>query len=84
MKRFFVGLFLSVLVASTLHAQSVLTLEDIYSNGTYGQKGYGPVRWMKDSKGYSTLETIQRFPAGISCVMLLSRARERCWFLPNN
>ena len=33
-----------------------LTLEDIYSNGTYSQKGFGPVRWMKDNKGYSTLE----------------------------
>lgn len=37
-------------------AQTELTLTDIYSKGTYGQKGYGPVRWMKDSKGYSTLE----------------------------
>jgi dipeptidyl-peptidase 4 len=33
-----------------------LTLEDIYKNGTYGQKGFGPVRWMKDNQGYSTLE----------------------------
>lgn len=33
-----------------------LTLEDIFSNGTYSQKGFGPVRWMKDNNGYSTLE----------------------------
>jgi dipeptidyl-peptidase 4 len=33
-----------------------LTLEDIYSNHAYSQKYYGPVRWMKDNKGYSTLE----------------------------
>jgi dipeptidyl-peptidase-4 len=33
-----------------------LTLEDIYSKGAYNRKGYGPVRWMKDNKGYSTLE----------------------------
>lgn len=33
-----------------------LTIEDIFKNGTYRQKGYGPVRWMKDNKGYSTLE----------------------------
>ena len=33
-----------------------LTLEDIYQNGTYRTKGYGPIRWMKDNKGYSTLE----------------------------
>ena len=34
-----------------------LSLEDIYKNRIYTQEGYGPVRWMKDSKGYSTLET---------------------------
>jgi len=33
-----------------------LALEDIYKNSIYGQDGYGPVRWMKDNKGYSTLE----------------------------
>jgi len=33
-----------------------LLLEDIYKNSIYGQEGYGPVRWMKDNKGYSTLE----------------------------
>jgi dipeptidyl-peptidase 4 len=41
------------------HAQSTknaLTLEDIFSNGAYRQKGFGPVRWMKDNNGYSTLE----------------------------
>jgi dipeptidyl-peptidase-4 len=37
-------------------AQQLLTLEDMYSNNTYSQKGYGPVRWMKDNEGYSTLE----------------------------
>lgn len=36
-----------------------LTLEDIYKNDTYAQKSFGPVRWMKDNKGYSTLETNQ-------------------------
>ncbi len=76
MKRFFVGLFLSVLVASTLHAQSVLTLEDIYSNGTYGQKGYGPVRWMKDSKGYSTLENNTEI-SGRDIVRYVAQSGER-------
>ena len=33
-----------------------LTLEDIYTNNLYSQKGIGPLRWMKDNKGYSTLE----------------------------
>lgn len=33
-----------------------LRLEDIYRDGVYTQSGYGPVRWMKDSDGYSTLE----------------------------
>jgi dipeptidyl-peptidase 4 len=37
-----------------------LTLEDIYKNHKYGQKGYGSVRWMKDNNGYSTLEMNSR------------------------
>ncbi len=40
----------------TQDAQTLLTLDDIYVNGTYRQKGFGPVRWMKDNEGYSTLE----------------------------
>ncbi len=32
-----------------------LTLENIYG-GKFGQDGYGPVRWLKDGQGYSTLE----------------------------
>ena len=36
---------------------STLQLHDIYRNSIFGQKGFGPVRWMKDNKGYSTLET---------------------------
>ncbi len=37
-------------------ASQPLTLEGIYQNGTYRQEGFGPVRWMKDNEGYSTLE----------------------------
>ena len=37
-------------------SQESLKLEDIYSNRTYNAKRYGPVRWMKDNNGYSTLE----------------------------
>lgn len=33
-----------------------LTLEDIYSKSLYRAKSFGPIRWMKDNKGYSTLE----------------------------
>ena len=36
-----------------------LTLEDIYQKGAYRTKGYGPIRWMKDNKGYTTLESNQ-------------------------
>ncbi|TXE20180.1 S9 family peptidase [Psychroflexus gondwanensis] len=34
-----------------------LQLKDVYKKNIYEQKSFGPVRWMKDSKGYSTLET---------------------------
>ncbi len=36
--------------------QNQLKLADIYKNNVYAQQGYGPIRWMKDNKGYSTLE----------------------------
>lgn len=49
-----------ILFTVTLNAQnnaSLLTLENIFSNDTFAQARFGPVRWMKDSKGYSTIET---------------------------
>lgn len=56
--RFYKLLFLfAVLVTDHSVAQNKkLTLEDIYTNNLYRVKGYGPLRWMKDNKGYSTLE----------------------------
>lgn len=42
--------------SQTQSADQSLSLEDIYQNGTYRQEGFGPVRWMKDNEGYSTLE----------------------------
>lgn len=33
-----------------------LFLEDIYKNNIFIQKGFGPVRWMNNNDGYSTLE----------------------------
>ena len=53
------GLFFMVAGLSCCNitiAQQQLTLNDIYSNSSYSQKGFGPVRWMKDNEGYSTLE----------------------------
>ena len=45
-----------LLLSFSSWSQEALKLEDIYKNETYRSKGYGPVRWMKDNKGYSTLE----------------------------
>jgi len=47
---------LVLLIAFASWSQEILKLDDIFKNGTYSSKGYGPVRWMKDNKGYSTLE----------------------------
>lgn len=55
MKRIILLPFLLIISIVAL-SQNTLSLEDIYKNGTYRAKGYGPVRWMKDHKGYSTLE----------------------------
>src|SRR5882757_3553471 len=53
--------FVMIILAGGLPASSQqggtrLTLEDIFKNGTYSEKGFGPVRWMKDNKSYSSLE----------------------------
>jgi len=58
-RKFSIGLVfvLAAFMLSNSFAQTKkLTLEDIYSNNLYRAKGFGPVRWMKDNKGYSTLE----------------------------
>ena len=55
MKKSLLILF-SLLISFVSYSQKQLTLEDIFKNGTYSSKGYGPVRWMKDNKGYSTLQ----------------------------
>lgn len=33
-----------------------LTLLDIYKNRVYQQERFGPIRWMKDNRGYSSIE----------------------------
>lgn len=55
--RSLVVITLFLTAASFAQDKPQLTLEDIYSNGTYRTKGFGPVRWMKDDRGYSTLES---------------------------
>ena len=60
---FFLFIGASFSCSNNLIAQTQLTLEDIYSNNTYSQKAYGPVRWMKDNEGYSTLENDKEFGA---------------------
>ncbi len=52
--EFLIPIFLFLSIA--LWSQEPLQLTDIYKNGSYYAKGYGPVKWMKDNKGYSTLE----------------------------
>ena len=59
---FILTLFLVIGIASCpiLSAQnsypSELTLEDIYKNRIFNQKGINSLRWMKGNQGYSTLE----------------------------
>lgn len=50
------AVFVFTFCISAVAQTKKLTLEDIYSSGMYRSKGFGPVRWMKDNKGYSTLE----------------------------
>lgn len=46
----------SSLFVSAQQNNTKLTLEDIFSNNTYHDKGFGPIRWSQDSKGYLTFE----------------------------
>ena len=55
MKRIILTLLVLLIVFSSW-SQETLKLDGIFKNGTYSSKEYGPVRWMKDNKGYSTLE----------------------------
>ncbi|MBK7705976.1 MAG: S9 family peptidase [Acidobacteria bacterium] len=56
--------------------ETPLTLENIYSNRAFRQKGFGPVRWMKDSKGYSTVE-MNRDAGGDEIVRYDAQSGER-------
>lgn len=38
-----------------------LSLDDLYKNNVFHQKGINEVRWMKDNKGYSALEANETF-----------------------
>jgi len=50
-------LLLSCCIQYLCIAQSnSLTLEDIYTKNKYAAKGFGPLVFMKDNKGYTTLE----------------------------
>ena len=42
-----------------VYSQSELSLADIYKNGVYRQNRFGPIRWMKDGNGYSSIERNQ-------------------------
>lgn len=64
-KKFLIFLAFSVFIAlgSPLQGQqssAELNLEDIYQNGTYQTKGYRAIKWMKDGRGYTTLEANPR------------------------
>ncbi len=53
---FLLAVALTIVAVPTAKAQDKLTLEDLYNKNTYGQRGFGPVRWMKDGSGYSSLK----------------------------
>ena len=55
------SLFFLFTCIGVLFSQAELTLEDIYKNGKYTQNRFGPIYWMKDSKGYSSIERNQEY-----------------------
>jgi len=67
---------LFLLVSLVAWSQETLALADIYKNGTYSAKRYGPVRWMKDNNGYSTLERNSEL-GGVDIVRYEAESGER-------
>jgi dipeptidyl-peptidase 4 len=51
-----VGIIFLLGLVSEVYSQTELTLADIYKNATYKQNRFGPIRWMKDGTGYSSIE----------------------------
>ncbi len=51
----FAGAFL--ICSAQTKSLSKLTLDDLYKNNVFSQKGINAVRWMKDNKAYSALES---------------------------
>jgi dipeptidyl-peptidase 4 len=59
MKRnnLFAAIILIFTLLSSANAQEgLLTLNDIYASGKYQMNRFGPARWLKDGKGYTSLE----------------------------
>jgi len=60
---FLIGL---ILTSGTVEAQdsnqNVLTLERIYKDNAFRLNRFGPVRWLEDGSGYTTLEASVEFP----------------------
>jgi dipeptidyl-peptidase-4 len=53
---FFIAIISCQIISAQKNHPSELTLEDIYKNRIFNQKGINSLRWMKDNQGYSTLE----------------------------
>jgi len=53
---FVFGIAFCQIISAQNNYPSELTLQDIYKNRIFNQKGINTLRWMKDNDGYSTLE----------------------------
>ncbi|MBS1663728.1 MAG: S9 family peptidase [Bacteroidetes bacterium] len=56
MRSILLFLLCFIALAPTRAQETSLTLPGIFKNGAYVQQRFGPVRWMKDNKSYSSLE----------------------------
>ena len=76
-RAFLFGCFLLMALGAAAQTRSMtLSLEDIYRNNVYSQKGFGPVRWMKDNLGYSTVEPARQGD-GMDIVKYNAKSGER-------
>ncbi len=56
MKKIALVVFYFFTVSGSVFSQTPLSLEEIYRENAFRQKRFGPIRWMKDSESYSSIE----------------------------
>jgi dipeptidyl-peptidase-4 len=80
----FAALFVCVSVAAAAEGDpnAILTLDRIFEGKEFEWKAFGPARWLKDGRGYTTVEASRDFKDGKDIVCYDPRTGEREVLVP--